>query len=223
MNEFENFAQKHCGISSLNMHNYKNYAKTNPFAMTPNIIEERQMNVVAMDVFSRLMMDRIIFLGMPINDIVANVVNAQLLFLESVDNEKDISIYINSPGGAVYDGLGVYDLMQYVSPDIITVNMGMAASMAAVLLCAGTKEKRSALKHSRTMIHQPMGGVSGQASDMEITVKEINKLKKELYEIISFHSGKDYKTIEKDADRDCWLNSEETKKYGLVDNVLSRR
>jgi ATP-dependent Clp protease protease subunit len=154
---------------------------------------------------------------------VANIINAQMLFLESTDSEKDISIYINSPGGQVYSGLGIYDLMQYVSPDIITVNTGNAASMAAVLLCAGTKGKRSSLKHARTMIHQPMGGVSGQASDMEITIKEINSLKKELYEIISLHSGQKFEKIEKDSDRDYWLKAEDAKKYGLIDNVLEKK
>lgn len=232
MKEFNKYALKHKGISSLSLHRFKSVVEQNvcfghnaagPVAMTPNIIEERKMNAVAMDVFSRLMMDRIIFLGLPVDNMVANIINAQLLFLESIDQEREISIYINSPGGTIYDGLGIYDMMQYVQPDIITVNTGMAASMAAVLLCAGTKGKRSSLKHARTMIHQPMGGARGQASDMEITVKEINKLKKELYDIISFHSGKDYKTVEKDSDRDCWLTADEAKKYGLIDNVFGGR
>jgi len=233
-NEFENYAMKHMGISSLALHRY-NAAMTNNqkiigfnaagpvVAMTPNVIEERKMNAIALSVFDRLMADRIIFLGMPIDDMVANVVNAQLLFLESVDPERDISIYFNSPGGSVYAGLGVYDLMQYVSPDIVTVNTGIAASMAAVLLCAGAKGKRSALKHSRTMIHQPSSGMEGTMSDIEISLKEGLKLKKELYEIISVHSGQDFKKVEKDSDRDCWMTSYETKQYGLIDNVLEKK
>lgn len=227
-NEFENYAMKHRGISSLNLHRYNDAVKKQngiivPIGMTPNVIEERKMNAIALSVFDRLMADRIIFLGMPIDDMVANVVNAQLLFLESVDPDRDISIYCNTPGGSVYAGLGIYDLMQYVSPDIVTVNTGIAASMGAVLLCAGTKGKRSALKHSRTMIHQPSSGMEGTMSDMEISLKEGLKLKKELYEIISIHSGKDFKKVEKDSDRDYWMTSYESKEYGLVDNVLEKK
>ena len=190
--------------------------------ISPTIIEERQMNVASMDVFSRLMMDRIIFLGVPINDYVANIIQAQLLFLESVDAKKDIQIYLNSPGGGVYAGLGIYDTMQYIAPDVATICTGMAASMGAVLLCAGAKGKRTALKHSRVMIHQPLGGAQGQASDIEITAREIQKLKKELYTIISDHSGKSYDEVWKDGDRDYWMTSSEAKEYGMIDEVLIR-
>jgi len=190
--------------------------------ISPTIIEERQMNVASMDVFSRLMMDRIIFLGVPINDYVANIIQAQLLFLESVDAKKDIQIYLNSPGGGVYAGLGIYDTMQYIAPDVATICTGMAASMGAVLLCAGAKGKRTALKHSRVMIHQPLGGAQGQASDIEITAREIQKLKKELYTIISDHSGKSYDEVWKDGDRDYWMTSSEAKDYGMIDEVLIR-
>jgi ATP-dependent Clp protease protease subunit len=181
------------------------------------------MNVASMDVFSRLMMDRIIFLGDPINDYVANVIQAQLLFLESTDARRDIQIYLNSPGGSVYAGLGIYDTMQYIGPDVATICTGIAASMAAVLLCAGTKGKRTGLRHSRVMIHQPLGGVEGQASDIEITAREILKLKKELYEIISNHSGQPYKRVEKDGDRDYWMMAEEAKEYGMIDEVLIKQ
>jgi ATP-dependent Clp protease protease subunit len=194
-----------------------------PVGLTPNIIEERQMNAVAMDVFSRLMMDRIIFLGTGINDQVANIINAQLLFLESVDPKKDIQIYLNSPGGGVYAGLGIYDTMQYISPDVATICTGMAASMGAVLLCAGAEGKRTALKHSRVMIHQPLGGAQGQASDIEITAREILKLKKELYDIISLHSKQDFEKVSNDSDRDYWMTSTEAKEYGMVDEVLLRK
>jgi ATP-dependent Clp protease protease subunit len=190
--------------------------------ISPTIIEERQMNVASMDVFSRLMMDRIIFLGVPINDYVANVIQAQLLFLESVDAKKDIQIYLNSPGGGVYAGMGIYDTMQYIAPDVATICTGMAASMGAVLLCAGAEGKRTALKHSRVMIHQPLGGAQGQASDIEITAREIQKLKKELYTIISDHSGKSYDEVWKDGDRDHWMTSSEAKDYGMIDEVLIR-
>ena len=193
-----------------------------PVGMTPNIIEERQMNAVAMDVFSRLMMDRIIFLGTQVNDQVANIIQAQLLFLESTDASKDIQIYINSPGGSVYAGLGIYDTMQFIKPDIATICTGMAASMGAVLLCAGEKGKRSGLPHSRVMIHQPMGGAQGQASDIEITAREILSLKKELYDILAKHSGQSYKKIEEDSDRDFWMKADEAKKYGMIDEVLKR-
>ena len=215
--EFEKYAVKHRGLSSNTLHGYMQHNVTN---LTPNIIEERPMNIAVMDVYSRLMMDRIIFLGYPINDEVANIVTAQMLFLESTDRTRDIQMYINSPGGSVYSGLGVYDTMQYITPDVSTICIGMAASMAQVLLCAGTKGKRAALKHSRIMMHQPSGAIGGQASDIEITVNEIRKIKKNLYEIIANHTGKTLKQVEKDCDRDYWLTSEEAKEYGLVDEVL---
>lgn len=215
--EFEKYAVKHRGISSNTLNAYQKYEVTN---LTPNIIEERPMNIAVMDVYSRLMMDRIIFLGYPINDEVANIITAQMLFLESTDRHRDIQMYINSPGGSVYSGLGVYDTMQYITPDVSTICIGMAASMAAVLLCAGTNGKRTALKHSRVMMHQPSGAIGGQASDIEITVNEIRKIKKNLYDIIAYHTGKPVKTVEKDSDRDYWLTSEEAKEYGVVDEVL---
>ncbi len=217
--EFQKYATGHLGISSLNMHRYDSVIQN---SLTPYIIEERQLNVASMDVFSRLMMDRIIFLGTPIDDYIANIIQAQLLFLESTDPTKDIQIYFNTPGGSVHAGLGIYDTMQYISPDIATICTGMAASMGAVLLTAGTKGKRSALKHSRVMIHQPMGGAQGQASDIEITAREILKLKKELYDIIAHHAGKTYEEVEKDADRDYWMTSEEAKEYGMIDELLVR-
>ena len=217
--EFRKFATKEKGISSLKLDQFQSaYANY----ISPTIIEERQMNIASMDVFSRLMMDRIIFLGVPINDYVANIIQAQLLFLESVDSKKDIQIYLNSPGGSVYAGLGIYDTMQYINPDVATICTGMAASMGAVLLCAGSVGKRTALKHSRVMIHQPLGGAQGQASDIEITAREIQKLKKELYEIISAHSGKSYDEVWKDSDRDYWMTSQEAKEYGMIDEVLER-
>ena len=220
MTEFEKFARLHCGINSMTMHDYRaditNY-------VSPTIIEERQLNVAAMDVFSRLMMDRIIFLGAPIYDDAANIIQAQLLFLESIGADKDINLYINSPGGSVSAGLGIYDTMQLISCDVATICTGMAASMGAVLLTAGAAGKRSALTHSRVMIHQPLGGAQGQASDIEITAREISKTKRELYEIISLHSGAPYEKIERDADRDYWLTSTEAKEYGLIDNVLTKR
>lgn len=215
--EFEKYAVKHRGISSNTLNDYTKHQVTN---LTPNIIEERPMNVAIMDVYSRLMMDRIIFLGYPINDEVANIVTAQLLFMESTDRTRDVQMYINSPGGSVYSGMGVYDTMQYITPDVSTICIGMAASMGAVLMCAGTKGKRTALKHSRIMMHQPSGAIGGQASDIEITVNEIRKLKRELYEVISFHTGKTLKQVEKDCDRDYWLTATEAKDYGLVDDVL---
>ena len=199
------------------LHSYASHLVT---GLTPNIIEERPMNVAVMDVYSRLMMDRIIFLGYPINDEVANIVTAQLLFLDSTDRTRDINMYINSPGGAVYSGLGVYHTMQYVTPDVATICIGVAASMACVLLAAGTKNKRAALKHARIMMHQPSGAIGGQASDIEITVNEIRRLKSELYDVINYHSGKDVKQIEKDFDRDRWMTAVEAKEYGLVDEVL---
>ena len=215
--EFRKYAIGHAGISSLT---YQRYASVVGSYITPNIIEERQLNVASMDVFSRLMMDRIIFLGVPIDDDVANIIQAQLLFLESVDNTKDISIYLNSPGGSVYAGLGIYDTMQLVEPDVCTICTGMAASMAAVLMTAGTKGKRSALPHSRIMIHQPMGGAQGQASEIEITAREIQKLKKELYEIIAKHSGQPYDKVWADSDRDYWMTAAEAKEYGMIDEIL---
>ncbi len=215
--EFRKYATKHVGISSTS---YDKYASIHADYISPTIIEERQMNVASMDVFSRLMMDRIIFLGTGINDYVANIIQAQLLFLESVDAKKDIQIYLNSPGGGVYAGLGIYDTMQIIEPDVATICTGMAASMGAVLLCAGADGKRTALKHSRVMIHQPLGGAQGQATDMEITVKEILKLKKELYEIISSHSGKSMADVEKNSDRDYWMTAAEAKAYGMIDEVL---
>lgn len=217
--EFRKYAIKHQGISSSTVDSFTSMMNN---YISPTIIEERQMNVASMDVFSRLMMDRIIFLGVPINDYVANIIQAQLLFLESVDAKKDIQIYLNSPGGGVYAGLGIYDTMQYIAPDVATICTGMAASMGAVLLCAGAKGKRTALKHSRVMIHQPLGGAQGQASDIEITAREIQKLKKELYTIISDHSGKSYDEVWKDGDRDYWMTSSEAKDYGMIDEVLIR-
>jgi len=220
--EFKKYAVKHLGISSLTLDNYMSAISRVPTGMTPNIIEERQMNIAVMDVFSRLMMDRIIFLGTAIDDYVSNIITAQLLFLSSIDAKKDIQVYINSPGGSVYAGLGIYDTMQYISPDVSTICIGMAASMGAVLLCAGAEGKRTGLKHSRVMIHQPLGGAQGQASDIEITAREIQKLKKELYEIISFHTKKDYKQVWKDSDRDYWMVANEAKEYGMIDEVLDR-
>lgn len=219
LNEFRKFAVKGQGISSTVVDQYIGTVEN----LTPNIIEERRLNAIAMDVFSRLMMDRIIFLGVPIDDYVANIVQAQLLFLESVDSKKDILLYINSPGGSVYAGLGIYDTMQYVGPDVATICTGLAASMGAVLLAGGTQNKRSALPHSRIMIHQPLGGAQGQASDIEITAREIQKLKKELYDILSHHTGKTHEEIWRDSDRDYWMKSYEAKDYGLIDEVLERK
>ncbi len=215
--EFEKFARLHQGVSSLSMHRFQSLYGA---YINPTIIEERQLNVAAMDVFSRLMMDRIIFLGVPINDDVANIIQAQLLYLDSVDSKADIQLYINSPGGSVYAGLGIYDTMQLVGSDVATICTGMAASMSAILLTAGASGKRSALPHSRVMIHQPMGGAEGQAVDIEITAREIMKIKKELYEIISLHSGKPLDIIEKDADRDYWMTATEAKTYGMIDEIL---
>ncbi|MFI3315037.1 MAG: ATP-dependent Clp endopeptidase proteolytic subunit ClpP [Rikenellaceae bacterium] len=219
-NEFEKYAMGHLGISSLKLHNFN--AITSSY-ISPTIIEERQLNVAQMDVFSRLMMDRIIFLGCPIFDDAANIIQAQLLFLEANDSKQDIQIYINSGGGSVSAGLGIYDTMQLVSPDVATICTGLAASMAAVLLTAGQKGKRSALKHSKVMIHQPLGGIEGQASDVEITAREIAKTKKTLYDILSVHSGATVKKITADADRDYWMTSQEAVKYGLIDSVLTKR
>lgn len=219
-NEFEKYARGHMGISSLKLHNFQSIARN---YISPTIIEERQLNIATMDVFSRLMMDRIIFLGVPIYDDAANIIQAQLLFLESADPDKDIQIYINSGGGSVSAGLGIYDTMQLISSDVSTICTGMAASMAAVLLTAGEKGKRSALPHSRIMIHQPLGGAEGQASDIEITAREIMKIKKELYSVLSSHTGQTVKKIEKDADRDYWMTSAEAVGYGIIDEVLKKR
>lgn len=219
INDFNKYTIRHRGISSINMQRFTSIYNN---WISPTIIEERQLNVASMDVFSRLMMDRIIFLGMPIDDYVANVIQAQLLYLDSTDPGKDIQIYFNSPGGAVHAGLGIYDTMQYIGCEIATICTGMAASMAAVLLCAGQKGKRSALKHSRIMIHQPVGGAQGQASDIEITTREILKIRGELYKIIAEHTGKDIKKVEKDSDRDYWMTSKEALEYGMVDEVLEK-
>ncbi|MCC6683445.1 MAG: ATP-dependent Clp endopeptidase proteolytic subunit ClpP [Bacteroidia bacterium] len=217
--EFRKYATQHLGISSLKV---ESYIKSSVKDMTRTVIEERPMNFREIDVFSRLMADRIIFLGTPVDDYFANIIQAQLLFLESMDAKRDIQLYINSPGGSVYAGLGIYDTMQWVSPDVATICTSMAASMAAVLLCAGAKGKRTALKHARVMIHQPMGGAQGQASDIEITYREIEKLKKELYEIIANHSGQPFDKVWKDSDRDYWMIAEEAKAYGMIDEVLTK-
>lgn len=216
-NEFRKYATKHLGMNGLAL---DKYAEITSNYISPSILEERQLNVTQMDVFSRLMMDRIIFLGTQVDDYTANVIQAQLLFLDSADPGKDISIYLNTPGGSVYAGLGIYDTMQFIGADVATICTGMAASMGAVLLVAGTKGKRSALKHSRVMIHQPMGGAQGQASDIEITAREIQKLKKELYSIIADHSGNAYDKIAADSDRDYWMTSAEALEYGMIDRVL---
>ncbi|MBT6235627.1 MAG: ATP-dependent Clp endopeptidase proteolytic subunit ClpP [Bacteroidetes bacterium] len=222
--EFRKYAIKHQGISSTKVDHYINSSLYNtPQDMTRTVIEERQMPFREVDVFSRLMADRIIFLGTGIDDYIANVIQAQLLFLESSDAKRDIQIYINSPGGSVYAGLGIYDTMQYIAPDVATICTGIAASMGAVLMCAGAAGKRTALKHSRVMIHQPLGGAQGQATDMEITVKEIMKLKKELYDIISTHSGQKFAKVEKDSERDYWMTAQEAKEYGMLDEVLERK
>ena len=218
--EFEKFAIKDQGINSTYYN--KIISSMYPSSLTPNIIEERQMNIAIFDVFSRLMMDRIIFMGTAINDQVANIIQAQLLFLESTDSSKDIQIYINSPGGSVYAGLGIYDTMQLIKPDVATICTGMAASMGAVLLCAGEKGKRSGLTHSRVMIHQPLGGAQGQASDIEITAREILILKEELYKIISKHSGQKYDKVYKDSDRDYWMKADKALEYGMIDEILTR-
>jgi len=219
-NEFRKYAIQHRGISSNTFDQYAKHVSAQPTALTPYIIEERPMNVASMDVFSRLMMDRIIFLGEPVNDYVANIVTAQLLFLESTDRTRDVQMYINSPGGSVYAGLGIYDTMQIVNPEIATICTGLAASMSAVLMCAGTKGKRTALKHSRIMLHQPSSAIGGQATDIDITVKEIQRVKKNLYDIIAEHTGQNVEKVTKDCDRDFWLLAEEAKEYGIVDEVL---
>lgn len=227
-NDFRNYAVHHLGMNGLALDRYASQVSNALITagagyVSPTIIEERQLNVAQMDVFSRLMMDRIIFLGSQVDDYTANVIQAQLLYLDSSDPGKDVSIYINSPGGSVYAGLGIYDTMQYISSDVSTICTGMAASMAAVLLVAGAKGKRFALRHSRVMIHQPMGGAQGQASDIEITAREIQKLKKELYNIISEHSGQPYEKVEADSDRDYWMTAEEANAYGMIDRVLLRQ
>ena len=214
--EFKKYATQHRGISSM-------YYDTIVSSMTPYIVEERQLNVAQMDVFSRLMMDRIIFLGTEVNSHVANIIQAQLLFLESVDANKDIQIYINSPRGEVYSGLGIYDTMQFIKPDVATICTGMAASMAAVLLCAGAQGKRSAFPHSRVMIHQPLGGAQGQASDIEITAREILKIKEELALIIAKHTGKSTEEVIRTGDRDYWMIASEAKDFGMIDEVLNRQ
>ncbi len=216
-NEFRKYAVKHHGISSTSLDSYSSAYGS---YISPTIIEERQLNIAQMDVFSRLMMDRIIFLGVAINDYVANIIQAQLLFLESNDASRDIQIYLNTPGGSVYAGLGIYDTMQYINPDVATICTGMSASMGAILLCAGTQGKRTALKHARILIHQPMGGVQGQASDIEITAREIQKLKKELYDILAHHTKQTYKKIWNDSDRDFWMTAKEALDYGMIDEVL---
>lgn len=223
--EFLKYATKHLGMNSMHLESYMD--KTTPgypnvSGFTPYVIEERPMHAQALDVFSRLMMDRIIFLGVPIDNYVANVIQAQLLFMDSVDPKRDIQMYINSPGGSVTAGLGIYDTMQYVSPDVATICTGIAASMGAVLLAAGVEGKRTCLHHSRVMIHQPMGGMQGQVSDMEITYNLVKSMQKQLYDILAFHTGQTYKTIEKDCDRDNWMKAPEAKKYGLIDEVLER-
>ena len=220
MEDFRKYATKHLRMSGTALDSYMNITSS---YISPTIIEERQLNVAHIDVFSRLMMDRIIFMGTAIDDYTANVIQAQLLYLDSSDPGKDISIYINSPGGSVYAGYGIYDTMQFISSDVSTICTGMAASMASVLLVAGAKGKRFALQHSRVMIHQPLGGVNGQASDIEITAREILKVKKELYTIISTHSGKPYEDVERDSDRDFWMTAAEAKEYGMIDEILTRK
>ncbi len=226
-NEFKKYAVRHLGMNSMHLEQYMQKSTAgvsapNIKAFTPAVIEERQLNAVQMDVFSRLMMDRIIFMGVPVNEYVANVIQAQLLFLESIDSSRDVQMFINSPGGSVIDGLGIYDTMQYVRPDVATICTGLAASMGAVLLAAGAKGKRSCLFHSHIMIHQPLGGAQGQVSDIEITYKLIKKMQKSLYDILANHTGQPYEKIMEDCDRDNWMGAEEAKAYGLIDEVLSR-
>lgn len=224
--EFMKYATQHLGMSSMHLEKYAASATSgvpNITGFTPNVIEERQMNIVGLDVFSRLMMDRIIFMGVPVNDYVANVIQAQLLFLESTDPKRDVQMFINSPGGSVMAGLGIYDTMQYVSPDVATICTGMAASMGAVLLAAGTNGKRTCLRHSRVMIHQPLGGMQGQVTDMEISYNLIKQMQKELYNILANHTGQPYEKIEEDCDRDYWMVADEAKEYGLIDEVLARK
>jgi ATP-dependent Clp protease, protease subunit len=222
-NEFKKYAVKHMGMNSMHLEHYMQASVPNIRAFTPAVIEERQLNAVQMDVFSRLMMDRIIFMGVPVNDYVANVIQAQLLFLESSDPKRDVQMFINSPGGSVIDGFGIYDTMQYIAPDVATICTGMAASMGAFLLSAGAKGKRSALTHSLVMIHQPSGGMQGQFSDMEISYNLIKRLRHSLYEIMAENTGKTIEQIAEDSDRDNWMSSTEAKEYGLVDEVLDRK
>lgn len=220
MTDFEKFARSEAGISSLTLHDYRSATAS---YINPSIIEERRLNVASMDVFSRLLMDRVIFLGVPIDDDVANIIQAQLLFLASTDSSADISLYLNTPGGQVSSGLAIYDTMQIIAPDVATICTGMAASMGSVLLCAGAKGKRSALPHSKVLIHQPLGGAKGQASDIEIAAREILKTKRELYSIISEHSGQSIEKITADADRDFWMSSREALEYGMIDEILSKK
>jgi ATP-dependent Clp protease protease subunit len=222
-NEFKKYAVHHLGMNSMHLEKYMAQSAPGIKAFTPAVIEERPMHAQAIDVFSRLMMDRIIFMGVPVNDYVSNVIQAQLLFLESADPKRDVQMFINSPGGSVIDGLGIYDTMQYVAPDVATICTGLAASMGAVLLAAGAKGKRSALYHSHVMIHQPMGGTQGQVSDIEISYKLIKKMQKSLYDILASHTGQPYDKIAEDCDRDNWMSAEEAKEYGLVDEVLVRK
>jgi len=221
--EFKKFAVGHMGMSSMHLDKYMETSAPDIHGFTPQVIEERQMNIVGMDVFSRLMMDRIIFMGVPVSDYVANVIQAQLLFLESTDSKRDIQMFINSPGGSVLAGMGIYDTMQYVAPDVATICTGLAASMGAVLLCAGKNGKRTCLPHARVMIHQPSGGMQGQFTDMEISYKLIKNLRNELYDIMAVHTGKTFEDIERDSDRDNWMTATEAKEYGLVDEVLERK
>jgi ATP-dependent Clp protease protease subunit len=221
-NEFKKYATRHLGMSSMHLEKYMDVTTPNIQSFTPYVIEERAMNVTGLDVFSRLMMDRIIFMGVPVSEYVANVIQAQLLFLESADPKRDVQMFINSPGGSVIDGLGIYDTMQYVAPDVATICTGLAASMGAVLLAAGAKGKRSCLYHSHVMIHQPMGGAQGQVSDIEITYKLIKKMQKSLYDILAHHTGQPYEKVEEDCDRDNWMSAADAKEYGLVDEVLDR-
>ena len=220
MNDFDKYAIKHRGVSSLNMYRYTSILRN---SITPYILEERQLNVQTLDVFSRLMMERIIFMGTPIYDEVANIIQAQLLYLDSIDPSKDIQIYLNSPGGSVSAGLGIYDTMQIINPDVATICTGLAASMGAILLTAGAAKKRSALPHSKIMIHQPMGGVEGQASDIEITAREMAKTKRELYVILASHTGQPLDKIERDSDRDYWMSAEEAVQYGMIDEILQKQ
>jgi ATP-dependent Clp protease protease subunit len=223
-NEFRKYAVRHRHVNSLHLDKFIGQVNTItlPMSMTPHIMEERQLNITQMDVFSRLMMDRIIFMGTAIDDQIANIIQAQLLFLQSADAKRDIQIYINSPGGSVYAGFGIYDTMQFISPDIATICTGMAASMASVILCAGTQGKRAALPHSRVMLHQPSGGAQGQASDIEIAAKQVTKIKKELYEIIAQHSGQSYEKVHAVSDRDHWMIAHEAKEFGMIDEVLGK-
>ena len=221
--EFRQYAVKHQGMSGMHLDTYiEKTTAMMPMGFTPYVIEERPLNVAQLDVFSRMMMDRIIFMGVPVTDYSANVIQAQLLFMESIDPQRDVQVYINSPGGSVTAGLGIYDTMQYILPDVATICTGMAASMGAVLLSAGAKGKRTCLKHSRVMIHQPLGGAQGQAIDIEISYRLIKQMQKELYDILAYHTGQSYEKIEQDCDRDYWMRSEEAKEYGLVDEVLVR-